>query len=188
MKRPTLSAADRATLGPTTLDALDAAQGDRAAAAMALGIAPRDMYRRIAECELSASSGFTTLKAYADHRWPTSKGGPSNATPVLSFAVEGYAPDRVYLYTLGCGGESPHVNRVPAVGPRRRNVVCQTCHPREKPARDWVVVVRRVVDYTYHAAGATPADARAAIEGRAASSAEQRNETVRSTRLASGAA
>ncbi len=185
----TLSTADRATLGPATRAALDAAQGDRAAAALALGISTRDIYRRIAECEPIDVANCATLREYVARRWPTRKGGPSNVTPVLAFAVEGYAPDRVYVYTLGCGTpDAPHVNRVPAVGPQRKAVVCQTCHPKAKPVRSWIIVVRRVVDYTYHAAGATPADARAAIGGRMANSAEQRNETIRSTRLAAGAA
>lgn len=124
MSRAQLSDASRVALGPPTRDALDAAQGDRRAAARALGISLVALYKRIAECSVPGHDTDVTLRGWLAARWPRPTG--PRAVEVLRVVTEPGV--RVYVLAAHGGiGAGEHVNRVPAVGKIRGRVVCQVC-------------------------------------------------------------
>ena len=124
MSRAQLSDASRVALGPPTRDALDAAQGDRRAAARALGIKVAALYKRIAECSVPYLFADIALRDWLNRQWPQMPG--TRAVEVLR--VETEPGVRVYVLA-GHGGiyAGEHVNRVPAVGKVKGRVVCQMC-------------------------------------------------------------
>jgi hypothetical protein len=184
MKHFTLNAHERATLGPVTRAALDAANGYRAGAAESIGISIEKLYNRIAECENYQVGISGTLKEYADGTWPTHKGGNSRATKVLNFAVEGKGVDRVFVYTLGCGTpDAPHVNRVPSERKQRAYVVCRTCHPAPVVEREYDITERVTTEHVRRVKATSKEAARAVLGGTMVSEAVI-TRTVRSTTLA----
>ena len=131
MTRSALSAASRIDLAEPTQTAMLHAAGDRGAAALVLGITPRTLSRRLAECTWQGKRGPETLATWAWRMWPERRNGLAQAhggafVPVVEVRTE----PGVRVYVLAAHGgvaAGEHVNRVPAVGKVRARVVCQSC-------------------------------------------------------------
>lgn len=129
MTRPHLSEASRAAFGPPILAAMADARGSRATAARALGISPRELRHRIAECTVAIDGANVPLRDVVASTWPPRVGPASVAVvPPVEYAGTGYGRERVYRLAAHLGvAAGAHVVRAPAVGAERQRVVCKVC-------------------------------------------------------------
>ena len=112
MTRSALSASSRIGLAEPTQTAMLHAAGDRGAAALVLGITPRTLSRRLAECTWQGKRGPESLSTWARRMWPERRNGLAQAhggafVPVVEVRAEpGLVRSETALYRSRVDGLS----------------------------------------------------------------------------------